>query len=212
MAIPVRFKTLKVEDISEEVFSQIRQTQEMYQRVSRYYVTSVLGGAPRDWWFNQRARDVDIFFRGGFESVDFYANQFGIPLVELGNEDLEGYGGNNRIFRVMESVGLATTFQFIILNGVPTTIDFPTSLSRYMYLPTTGGPEGLGDIVRSEGAAIGEEEKKIICRDRQFTPKEIRYLHKIWAKVPDYEIISDTEGLELAKEKRYVPQERRTLD
>lgn len=216
----IQVKDIVVQELSDAVNEQIDDTRLVCTHLSRELPNAygsfikVAGGAPRDWWFNQPARDVDIFipYFGDYTNRE-YAELFGVgELVLLGNDDLGNMYGDTGIHRVYESLTYQTKFNFVIKRKDTNIYEFPTSLSRYAFLPPLFNVQATPRLFRSYGAALGEEMRKIFCRDRDFTPKEMKYLQKIWRKVPDYEILSDTEGLALAKEAGLANQEWRALD
>lgn len=151
----------------------------------------VAGGAPRDWYFNNQAQDVDIFlYRPDLNTPYFVKQVFksvGLPITTLDTslmEDGVGHGTyflNPRISQVYEMMYSGLKFQFILMKEPTFTSvvpHFPLNLSRIWYKD--------GDIHPTHEFLHGVENKALIKLDELYADGN-RYVTKIRERFPDYQ-------------------------
>ena len=101
----------------------------------------VAGGAPRDWYFEKEATDIDVFFyvsdRYNSSTKEKLMQRLGLNITRLGGESLpKGYQLNPNIYSVYECLDYEIPVQFIMMmdevwrSAVP---NFPMSICKAWY-------------------------------------------------------------------------------
>jgi hypothetical protein len=198
---------------------QFRAALEVFYKVKALYPNAVIaGGAPRDWLLREPARDVDIFvYEPSWERLqpavikERLEEILGIALGLKGTPEYDVPRERQGLLYVFEGVFHWGVFGLsgvqIIVHNIPVNEvykSFPTSLSRYWI---ERGPIVYYSLL----AWLGVFNRKIYCRDIEFTEKQRQYLMKIWRKVPEYAVVTDNEGY-IDAEREGINTQRGNLD
>ena len=146
----------------------------------------VAGGAPRDWYFNKEANDIDVFFylskNYTCEVIDKLLSRLGLDMERLGPEEFpKGYQLNPNIYQVFNVKGYSTPVQLILLNSptweaaVP---QFPLSICKAWYKNGKSGYDRDFLISVSHG---------VIYTTNELYANGNAYLEKIYKRFPNFE-------------------------
>lgn len=160
----------------------------------------IAGGAPRDWYFQKTARDVDIFLYrpdlktnldvlSTFSKVGLSLSSFDTSLTVDGDH-VTGHGTyihNPNIDHVYETEYFGVQFQFIFMKS-PTFTSvvprFPLNLSRIWYKNGTIHP--TGEFLH------GVKNTALIKMDELYADGN-KYIKKIRERFPDYKYYASVE-------------------
>ena len=147
----------------------------------------VAGGAPRDWYFEKEANDIDVFFylpkRYTCDVRDKLMDKLGFDMERIGPEEdgfSEGYKINPHIYAVYNVKGYSTPVQLIQMNSptwdsvIP---QFPLSICKAFYKN--------GKIRQDKDFQISVKHK-VIYKTNDLYANGNAYLEKILKRFPDY--------------------------
>ena len=162
--------------------------------VQRITIDSIIaGGAPREWYFNKPATDIDIFFYlenlRTIKSVEDVIDLFqvkGLQITKMVHAEISENYANPDIEDVFEGVYFDEKFQFILCNKPPVEVvhNFPVNMSRIWYK--------YGKFHPFKTFIIGAENKALIQMSEGYGNRE-KYMYKIIDKFPGYKFYSSWE-------------------
>lgn len=145
----------------------------------------VAGGAPRDWWFNKPATDIDVFF---YFRHDLHLGYITRVLYECGFDILyskddsnlpEWYKKNPNLRAVFGTRVDGVEVQLILLRnptfGVVGT--FPMSICQIWY---------KNGEIRTTNSFIKSVEEKVLIKTNHVYSNGDKYIQKIREKFPTY--------------------------
>lgn len=156
----------------------------------------VAGGAPRDWYLNKEAKDIDVFIhvpKRGKSVLKLMLESAGFKITtEKSGESLpENYKLNPHLITVFDIAGFSTPVQIIAMD-VPTfnsvVNKFPLSICKAWYKK--------GDIHIHKQFLLSVKHKVIFNTGEKFYSDENRYITKILSKFSDYKhFTSESEAM-----------------
>ena len=148
----------------------------------------VAGGAPRDWYFGNTAKDIDVYFDTSSHSVYDVTNLIETRLgsttqIKFGDALPEGYTGNPDLVYVMDVNIKGEDVQLMGINGdvITQAIEkFPVSISQIWWKE--------GHYRSTEVFRIGYANKMIFKTGEEYSSK-IPYMQKIKEKFTDWQCV-----------------------
>ena len=169
----------------------------LFQILSIIYPDIILaGGAPRDWWFDRPASDLDFYAHGVSLST--------LPTIALAGNNLklctDVYGD------VAEEMGVDKTYNFIYKNTPVQlmNVNKPVDPDKLINSMSTGLSKSWFDKDmrhhRSAEFNFCILTKQIVIKPNTYKP----HLDKIKGKFPGWTMISEREALDQMLQKWYV--------
>lgn len=144
----------------------------------------VAGGAPRDWYFNKPATDIDVFIHSvlpiASETFITLLASVGVPCKVMEHEEITKSYANPHIDEVFEATLLNVKFQFILVNAPLKIVisTFPVNMSLIYYKN--------GQVFPYRSFMIGVNHKALIRMTKGHGDRE-KYVNKIICKFPGYD-------------------------
>lgn len=145
----------------------------------------VAGGAPRDWYFNKGASDIDLFFHFRENSLswqvkDLLENSLGVIVSQKGGDDFpEHYKRNPNLRRVFEISRDGVKVQFMEMDKPTWDVvgKFPISISKAWY---------KGESIKLEKDFLVGEKYSAIIKTGNLYNNSDAYIKKIRKKFPEF--------------------------
>ena len=153
------------------------------------------GGAPRDWYFDRPANDIDIYlYRPDLQTSHAFTsilNSVGIAVRQRGSDNTNHplYETNSMIYKVFDSKYKGLRFQFIFMREktftsvVPT---FPLNICKIWY--KNGTIHTTKDFIRAV-------THKAIVKVNTLYADGDKYINKVLGYFPDYKYYYSYEAL-----------------
>jgi hypothetical protein len=136
-----------------------------------------MGGAPRNWFLEKPAKDIDVFVKCNTPLST--SNFCGYSVREI--KQTEFYSSKPDIVAVYETITDGEKVQFIFVRFKPSWSKFPYSTSKAKMLSD-------GTVVVSEDFVLSHQHKIHVITGALYANKN--YLFKMKEYFPDYRMVS----------------------